>query len=51
MLQQWPLPDTLTAARPPGGIEISGSTARIRFVDNAATVTTELSVVYQFDFT
>ena len=33
----------MTGARPPGGIEISGGTVRIRFVDNAATVTTELS--------
>ena len=35
---------TLTGARPPGGIEVSGGgTVRIRFVDDAATVTTEVS--------
>ena len=34
---------TLTGARPPGAIDISGGTVGIRFVDNAATVTTELS--------
>ena len=34
---------TLTGARPPGGIEVSGGTVRIRFVDDAGTVNTEIS--------
>ena len=36
---------TLTGARPPGGIEVTGGTVRIRFVDEdgAGTVTTEVS--------
>ena len=34
---------TLTGARPPGGVEVSGGTVRIRFVDDDATVTTEVS--------
>ena len=34
---------TLTGPRPPGGVEVTGGTARIRFVDDAATVTTEVS--------
>ena len=34
---------TLTGARPPGGVEVTGGTVRIRFVDRAATVTTEAS--------
>ena len=32
---------TLTGLRPPGGIEVSGGTVRIRFVEDAGTVTTE----------
>ena len=36
---------TLSGPRPPGGIEVSGGTVRIRFVDEAGagTVTTEMS--------
>ena len=34
---------TLTGPRPPGGLEVTGGTVRIRFVDDAATVTTEVS--------
>ena len=34
---------TLTGPRPPGGVEVTGGTVRIRFVDHAATVTTEVS--------
>lgn len=34
---------TLTGARPPGGVEVTGGAVRIRFVDDAATVTTEVS--------
>ena len=34
---------TLTGPRPPGGVEVTGGTVRIRFVDPAATVTTEVS--------
>ena len=34
---------TLTGARPPGGVDVSGGTVRIRFVEDAATVTTEVS--------
>ena len=34
---------TLTGPRPPRGVEVTGGTVRIRFVDNAATVTTEVS--------
>ena len=34
---------TLTALRPPGGIEVSGGTVRIRFVEDAGTVTTEVT--------
>ena len=32
---------TLTGLRPPGGIEVTGGTVRIRFVEDAGTVTTE----------
>jgi len=34
---------TLTGPRPPGGVEVTGGTVRIRFADRAATVTTEVS--------
>ena len=34
---------TLTGPRPPGGVEVTGGTVRLRFVDSAATVTTEVS--------
>ena len=34
---------TLTGPRPPGGVEVKGGTVLIRFVDRAATVTTEVS--------
>ena len=34
---------TLTGPRPPGGVEVTGGTVRIRFQDNAGTVTTEVS--------
>ena len=34
---------TLTGPRPPGGLEVTGGTVLIRFVDDAATVTTEVS--------
>ena len=34
---------TLTAPRPPGGVEVTGGTVRLRFADPAATVTTEVS--------
>ena len=34
---------TLTGPRSPGGVEVTGGTVRIRFVDDAATVTTEVS--------
>ena len=34
---------TLTGPRPPGGVEVTGGAVRIRFVDRAATVTTEVS--------
>ena len=34
---------TLSGARPPGGIEVTGGTVRIRFEGNAGTVTTEVS--------
>ena len=34
---------TLTGLRPPGGIEVSGGTVRIRFVEDAGTVTTEIT--------
>ena len=34
---------TLTGPRPPGGVEVTGGTVRIRFADHAATVTTEVS--------
>ena len=33
---------TLTGPRPPGGVEVTGGTVRIRFVDDATTVTTEV---------
>ena len=33
---------TLTSPRPPGGLEVKGGTVRIRFVDDAATITTEV---------
>ena len=32
---------TLTGLRPPGGIDVAGGTVRIRFVEDAGTVTTE----------
>ena len=34
---------TLTGPRPPGGIEVSGGTVRIRFAHGDGTVTTEVS--------
>ena len=34
---------TLTGLRPPGGIEVTGGTVRIRFVEDAGTVTTEVA--------
>ena len=34
---------TLTGLRPPGGIEVTGGTVRIRFVEYAGTVTTEIT--------
>ena len=34
---------TLTGPRPPGGVEVTGGAVRIRFVDDAATITTEVS--------
>ena len=34
---------TLTGLRPPGGIEVAGGTVRIRFVEHAGTVTTEVT--------
>ena len=34
---------TLTGSRPPGGVEVTGGTVRVRFADPAATVTTEVS--------
>ena len=34
---------TLTGPRPPGGVEVTGGTVRIRFVDDAATITTQVS--------
>ena len=34
---------TLTGLRPPGGIEVSGGTVRIRFVEDACTVTSPWS--------
>ena len=34
---------TLTGLRPPGGIEVSGGTVRIRFIEHAGTVTTEVT--------
>ena len=34
---------TLTGPRPPGAVEVTGGTVRIRFVDDAATVTTKVS--------
>ena len=34
---------TLTGPRPPGRIDVTGGTVRIRFVDDAGTVTTEIS--------
>ena len=33
---------TLTGPRPPGGVQVSGGIVRVRFVDDAATVTTEV---------
>ena len=33
---------TLTGPRPPGGVEVTGGTVRVRLVDRAATVTTEV---------
>ena len=34
---------TLTSLGPPGSIEVSGGTVRLRFVDEAGTVTTEVT--------
>ena len=34
---------TLTGLRPPGAIEVAGGTIRIRFVEHAGTVTTEVT--------
>ena len=34
---------TLAGPRPPGSVEVTGGTVRLRFVDRAATVTTEVS--------
>ena len=34
---------TLTGLRPPGGIEVTSGTVRIRFVEDAGTVTTEVA--------
>ena len=34
---------TLTGLRPPGGIEVAGGTVRIRFIEHAGTVTTEVT--------
>ena len=34
---------TLTGPRPPGGVEVTRGTVHLRFVDPAATVTTEVS--------
>ena len=34
---------TLTGPRPPGGVEVAGGSVLIRFVDDAGTVTTEVS--------
>ncbi len=34
---------TLTGPHPPGGVEVTGGTVRVRFADPAATVTTEVS--------
>ena len=34
---------TLTGLRPPGDIEVAGGTVRIRFVEDADTVTTEIT--------
>ena len=34
---------TLTDLRPPGGIEVTGGTVRIRFIEDAGTVTTEIT--------
>ena len=34
---------TLTGLRPPGGIEAAGGTVRIRFIEDAGTVMTEIT--------
>ena len=34
---------TLTGLRPPGGIEVTGGTVRIRFIEDAGIVTTEVT--------
>ena len=34
---------TMTGLRPPGGIEITGGAVRIRFIEDAGTVTTEIT--------
>ena len=34
---------TLTGLRPPGGIDVAGGTVRIRFIEHAGTVTTEVT--------
>ena len=34
---------TLTGLRPPGGIEVAGGTVRIRIIEHASTVTTEVT--------
>ena len=38
-----PLVVTLTGLRPPGGIEVTGGTVRIRIIEHAGTVTTEVT--------
>ena len=34
---------TLTGLRPPGGIEVTGGTVRIRFIEDDSTITTEVT--------
>ena len=39
-----PIPDRFTQnGEPPGGIEVAGGTVRIRFIEHAGTVTTEVT--------
>ena len=38
-----PVPTTLAGSRPPGNVAVTRGTVRVRFVDRAATVTTEVS--------